>query len=237
MNPMTIKEAAQQALEILGMPSTTDQIHETILANNLYKFNTDVPQHVLRTTLKRHSQNTSRTDNSDEVLFIELAEDRFSKIIKPESRRMRNPGSKRIHRAKDKETIISELTSSDFGVFKEIWRLLIFSASLGFSCGKRESLEAIDQGKGIDQATFGNCPTWPGLLYLLAINETQTEEVMRATEEAEDVRIRIFEEYANAGLSILREHFSKSDFDVTNLMELIVQSKQREESPKPNLSI
>lgn len=234
---MTIKEAALQALEILGKPSTTDQIFETILTNKLYEFNTDVPQHVLRTTLKRHSENSTRTDTFDEISFIELDEDRFSKVTKPESRRMRNPGSKRIHRAKDKETIIAELTSSEFGVFREIWRLLIFAASLGFHSGQREPLEAIDQGKGIDQATFGNAPTWPGLLYLFAINETQSEEVMRATEEAEDFRIRIFEEYANAGLSILRDHFSKTDFDITNLIELAGQFKQSDELPKPNLSI
>jgi dnd system-associated protein 4 len=235
--PMTIKEAAQQALEILGKPSTTDQIFETILTNKLFEFNTDVPQHVLRTTLKRHSENSTRTDSFDEILFIELDEDRFSKASKPESRRMRNPGSKRIHRAKDKEAIIADLTSPELGVFKEIWRLLIFAASLGFSSGQREPLGSIDQGKGIDQATFGNSPTWPGLLYLFAINETQSEEVMRATEEAEDVRIRVFEEYANAGLSILRDHFTKKDFDITNLIELAGQLMQPDELPKPDLSI
>jgi dnd system-associated protein 4 len=233
--PMTIKEAAQQALEILGRASTIDEIFETILSNNLYEFNTDVPQHVLRTTLKRHSENTNRTDSHDEILFVELDNDQFAKASKPESRRMRNPGSKRIHRAKDKEAIIADLTSQEFGVFKEIWRLLIFAASLGFNSGQREALEAVDQGKGIDQATFGNSPTWPGLLYLFAINETQSEEVMRATEEAEDVRIRVFEEYANAGLSILRDHFTKKDFDITNLIELAGQMKQPDELPKPDL--
>jgi len=235
--PVTIKEAALQAIEILGRPSTIEQIFETILSNQLYDFNTDVPQHVLRTTLKRHCENSSRTDPFDEILFVELDEDKFGKAFKPESRRMRNPGSKRIHRAKDKEAIISELTSPEFGVFKEIWRLLIFAATLGFNSGQREPLEAVDQGKGIDQATFGNSPTWPGLLYLFAINETQSEEVMRATEEAEDVRIRIFEEYANAGLSILRDHFSKKDFDITTLVELAGQFEDREALPKPDLSI
>jgi dnd system-associated protein 4 len=234
---MTIKEAAQKALEILGKPSTTDQIFETILANKLYEFNTNVPQHVLRTNLKRHSENSTRSDSFDEILFVELEDDRFAKATRPESRRMRNPGSKRIHRAKDKEVIIADLISQEFGVFKEIWRLLIFAASLGFNSGQREALEAVDQGKGIDQATFGNSPTWPGLLYLLAINETQSEEVMRATEEAEDTRIRIFEEYANAGLSILRDHFTKRDFDITSLIELAGQINQQEVLPKPDLSI
>lgn len=235
--PMTIKEAAQKALEILGKPSTTDQIFETILTNKLYDFNTDVPQHVLRTTLKRHSENSTRTDTFDEILFIELDDDRFEKAPKRDSRRMRNPGTKRIHRAKDKEAIITDLTSPEFGVFKEIWRLLIFAANLGFSNGKREPLESVDQGKGIDQATFSNSPTWPGLLYLFAINETQSEEVMRATEEAEDIRIRVFEEYANAGLSILRDHFSNKDFDITNLIEIAGKMEVPDDLPKPDLSI
>lgn len=235
--PMTIKEAAQKALDLLGSPSSTEQIYETIISNGYYEFNTDVPQHVLRTTLKRHSENSTRTDTFDEVLFVELEEDRFWKPNKSESRRMRNPGTKRIHRAKDKEGIITDLTAPEFGVFKEIWRLLIFAAAIGFHNGRRDPLEAVDQGKGIDQATFGNSPTWPGILYLLSLNETQTEEVMRATEEAEDLRIRIFEEYANGGLSILQEHFKQKDFDITSLVELAGKFQETDELPKPNLSI
>jgi hypothetical protein len=56
-------------------------------------------------------------------------------------------------------------------------------------------------------------------------------------EEAEDLRIQIFEEYANGGLAILREHFSSKDFDITNLVELAVQLEEALPLPKPNLSI
>lgn len=233
----TIKEAALKALELLGCPSSTDQIFDTITSNDFYEFNTDVPQHVLRTTLKRHSENSTRTDTFDEVLFVELEDDRFWKATTTESRRMRNPGTKRIHRAKDKEAIITNLTAPELGVFKEIWRLLIFAASLGFHNNRREPLEAVDQGKGIDQATFANSPTWPGILYLFSLNETQSEEVMRATEDAEDLRIRIFEEYANGGLALLQEHFEHKDFDITGLVELAGKFQETGDLPKPNLSI
>jgi hypothetical protein len=60
---------------------------------------------------------------------------------------------------------------------------------------------------------------------------------MRATEEAEDARIRVFEEYANAGLSILRDHFSRKDLDITNLIEFAGQLKAPDDLPKPDLSI
>lgn len=235
--PLTIKEAALRAIEILNRPSSLDEIYTIIIENNLYVFNTDVPKHVLRTTIKRHCLESERVDSFDEILFSETKDEQFFKLERPEARRMRTPGSKRIHRAKDKEEIISDLTSSDFGVFREIWRLLMFAAALGFKNERREALESVDQGKGIDQATFGNCPTWPGLLYLFALNETQSEEVMRSTDEAEDMRIKVFEEYANGGLSILREHFHKRDFDLTTLVELSSQIVTPSELPKPDLSI
>lgn len=236
MSP-TIKEAALDALKLLGKPSSLDEVFETIIRHELYVFNTDVPKHVLQTTIKRHCKDTPRVDSFDEILFVELEENRFWKFDQPESRRMRNPGSKRIHRSKDKEGIIADLTSSDFGVFKEIWKLLLFAATLGFKNGRREPLDSVDQGKGIDQATFGNAPTWPGLFYLFAVNETQSEEVMRADEDAEDARIRIFEEYANGGLSILREHFRSKDFDITTLIELANDTDENKALPTPNLSI
>lgn len=235
---MLIKDAAGAALEVIGRPATVDEIYEAIISKEFYTFNTDVPQHVLRTTLKRHSAGSDRIDASDEILFMEVEPELFSRITqKPESRKMRTPGTKRIHRAKDKEAIISELTSADLGVFKENWRLLIFAATLGHKSNRREPLISIDQGKGIDQATFGNCPAWPGILYLLALNETQSEEVMKSSEEAEDLRIKIFEEYANGGLSLLSEHFSKSDFEIASLVNLVADSMEASAAPKPDLSI
>jgi dnd system-associated protein 4 len=234
-----IKQAALKALEILGKPSSVGAIYECIQKNGLYAFNTDAAEHVLDTTLKRHAQNSPRTDPLPDVLFVQLDGDLFWRSDKSATRRARTPGAKRIHRAKDKEATIAELTSLDLGVFKEIWRLLLFASMLGFAHKRREVLGEIDQGKGIDQATFGNSPTWPGILYLMAISETESEEVMTSSESAENLRITLFEEYANGGLSILQEKLSKSDLDLTSLIELVAVPPINEpgEFPTPDLSI
>jgi hypothetical protein len=60
---------------------------------------------------------------------------------------------------------------------------------------------------------------------------------MRSTDEAEELRIKVFEEYANGGLAILGEHFHKRDFDLTTLVELSSQVSTPSELPKPDLSI
>lgn len=214
----TIKEAATKALEILGKPSSVQDILNCIVSQNLYTFNSDDAEHVLATTLRRHAENVTRSDSHADVLFVHIKDSIFWKAEKTAERRLRTLGVKRIHRAKDKEGIISDLTSSELGVFKEIWRLLVFAAMLGFQQKRRSPLLEVDQGKGIDQATFGNSPVWPGILYLVALSETESEEVMRTTENTESLRITLFEEYANGGLEILQEYFAKADLDLTSLV-------------------
>ena len=107
------------------------------------------------------------------------------------------------------------------GVFKEIWRLLLFAAQVGMKDGKREPLKAVDTGKGIDQTTFGNCPAWPGILYLMSLVETGQSECLGGASDVEDDRIVIFQEYANRGLTKLKEFFSDRNADLDGLLAFI----------------
>lgn len=45
-------------------------------------------------------------------------------------------GIKRVHRAVDKDEIIKLLTGEQLGVFREIWRLLMFAAQVGYRNGR-----------------------------------------------------------------------------------------------------
>lgn len=149
-------------------------------------------------------------------------------------------GSKRIQRASDKEGIIEILTSTSetsegVGAFKEIWRLMFFAALVGFKNGRREPLGSTQSGDGIRQDSFANNPVWWGTLYLLGLVETGTTDVLRSEEEAEDERTKIFEEYANGGLAILKEHFETSHGSLDTLLTFI-QSQTETASP-PDLAV
>lgn len=87
-------------------------------------------------------------------------------------------GIKRIHRATDKEEIIRLMTSDQMGVFREIWRLLMFAAQIGYRNARRDPLKIIDSGKGIDQSTFGNSPAWPGVMFLISLADAGAAEVL-----------------------------------------------------------
>lgn len=143
---------------------------------------------------------------------------------------------KRIQRANDKEEIVKSLMADQVGVFKEIWRLLLFAAQVGIKNGKRESLNSIDSGKGIDQSTFGNCPAWPGIIYLMSLAETESSSCLFGSSEAEDGRIAVFQEYANGGLSILQEFFAGRPIDLDGLLAFI-ETQQEESAGRPDLDL
>jgi dnd system-associated protein 4 len=219
---LKIADAAEKALRTLGKPSTAEEIFAEIQRLDLYKFNTQTPVHVLETELKRYSSNSPRTDSRDTPRF-QINPDKTYKMANKENpaKRTQSQGMKRIMRATDKEELIEELRSSRVGIFSEIWKLLLFAAQIGLKCGKREPLKSIETGKGIDQATFGNSPSWPGILYLMALSESGDSQVLAGSAEGEDQRIMLFQEYANGGLSVIKEFFKDRTVDLDGVLALI----------------
>lgn len=136
-------------------------------------------------------------------------------------------GTKRIHRAKDKEQIISALMGEQVGIFKEIWRLLVFASQIGMRDKQREPLASVDSGKGIDQTTFGNCTTWPGISYLMSLVEEDSSDALAGSASAEDARIALFEEYANGGLAILESYFSDRVIDLDGILSFIAEKSSK----------
>jgi dnd system-associated protein 4 len=237
---LTITEAAIQALKSLGKPSSIDDIYSRIQTDGLYEFNTSTPEHVLRTTIRRHTGNVERVDSSSPVLFDMVYDEIYGLInmTTQASKKSTGSGIKRIYRAVDKEEFIQAVTSDQVGVFKEIWRLLLFAAQIGISNNRREPIKAIDSGKGIDQSTFGNCPSWPGIIYLLSLVDTESSESLSGTQKAEDSRIRIFQEYANGGLSLMRDFFKDRALDLDGLLAFIdSQTSKGATGPDLELSI
>lgn len=232
----TISEAAQIALRQLGKPSKIAEIYDKVIELNLYVFNTPTPEHVLRTEIRRKTLGVERIDLSSDV-FFKLAGDELYDLMNEPTKRRGTVGLKRIQRAGDKQAIIELLTSDSIGAFREIWRLLFFSAMVGYKNGRREPLASIQSGEGIRQDSFANNPVWLGTVYLLGLVETGTTDVLRASEDAEDDRIQIFEEYANGGLALLKESFEASNGNLDDLISFI-QNQTAAVTPKtPDLQI
>ena len=243
MNPCkTIAEAAEKALNAIGRAASVEDIYANIIQSGLYQFNTPTPLHVLETELKRYSQDSPRSDRREKYRF-KMNPDKTYIMAKEDStafKKSTNVGMKRIMRSADKEDIIEELMSSRVGVFSQIWKLLLFAAQVGIKTKRREPLKAIESGKGIDQATFGNSSAWPGILYLMGLAEEGDSRIIECNPDGEDQRIQMFQEYANGGLAVIKEFFKNRPIDLDGILAFIEANQSGHNSlnePDLDLSI
>lgn len=134
----------------------------------------------------------------------------------------------RVRVAKDKEQILKALRVAEdaSGLFQSYADVMVFAASLGISQGKREAIkeysQSIDpirqdifQGKGYEQ-----------VINLIAVISSNEPKILASTDEAEQERIKIFEEYANAGLKILKDILNGS-VDYTERILLFLRRERK----------
>ena len=131
---------------------------------------------------------------------------------------------RRVQRAIDKENLVKALTTGENAPFKEIWRLLLFAASIGYHEKRRIPLKDVDAGKSMPQSYFSNNPAWPGFQYLLALVAVDEAGVLAGTDENDDRRLNVFEEYANGGLAILQEALESSSCSLDALISFVAKS-------------
>jgi dnd system-associated protein 4 len=134
--------------------------------------------------------------------------------------------SNRIRRDKKHDQLIDKLTKGDDAVFDEIWRLLVFAASLGISQNKRSPIVSADSGKAFPEA-YLTPGCGPGFISLLTICDTSSSELLRTRDGNSAERIKIFEEYANAGLEIIHAEVSKSTSCLDAILTLSGVSEKR----------
>lgn len=132
---------------------------------------------------------------------------------------------RRIQRAINKEDVVRALTTGDAPLFKEIWRLMLFAASVGYRFDRPEKLGDVDSGKAIPPAYFSNNPAWPGFQYLMALVCTGEPQALRGTDECDEARLTVFEEYANGGLAILREELEQRSYSLDAMLQFISASE------------
>lgn len=144
---------------------------------------------------------------------------------------------RRVKVPASKEDIIKQLVKSEStrGPFNLRADVLTFAAVLGLKEKKRipftESLEPIRQD-------VFNRNGYDTVINLIAVAETNDPKILLISEEEEDLRITIFEEYANGGLEYLLGELRGAVDPLEHLLLLISQERtQRDESGEEELGL
>lgn len=134
----------------------------------------------------------------------------------------------RVRVARDKAEFIrslknSETSSAPFQTYADI---VTFAAVIGAKRRKREPLDKISlkEPDPIPQEQFFT-RGYESAINLLAIISIGEPKVLSSTEEYENLRLRIFEEYANAGFRILRDELSGSEDQTKQVLLILAKAK------------
>ncbi|CAM5243561.1 DNA phosphorothioation-associated protein 4 [Streptomyces narbonensis] len=112
----------------------------------------------------------------------------------------------RFRRPAEHEQLLNDLTSKD-GPFRAMVDALMFAAALGRRKDRRENFDK--QGEPIRLALMEGRQYGDVLIDMIAAAEI-TDDPKILADERQNERIRIFEEYANGGLNIIRGEINSS---------------------------
>ena len=109
---------------------------------------------------------------------------------------------RRIKRPKDKEEVFEALVNSDDKIFDSFKDLMVFAACVGYAFEQKVKL-ASGTLEAIDFSVFkGECDE--ALFNMIGLADTEDSLVLDNTEKRNDEKATYFEEYANAGLDMIR---------------------------------
>ncbi|MEI9850117.1 MAG: DNA phosphorothioation-associated protein 4 [Sphingomonas sp.] len=134
-----------------------------------------------------------------------------------------------INRSRLYEDIVQKLAAmplpgSERRLFPTIRELLCFAALLGFSEQRRLPL---DRSQGVEDISYQQFERGDAenLIFLIALAETEDPDILREGEEAKCAEI--FEEYANGGLAIIKDHLLRAggEYPDKALMSMLAERK------------
>jgi dnd system-associated protein 4 len=133
----------------------------------------------------------------------------------------------RIKVEKDKVQLIKRLRASDetTGPFQSYADVLAFAAALGKRYRRKEPLKEISKEIDPIRQDIFSSKGYDQLINLLAVVATSEPKVVSSSDTAEEERIKIFEEYANAGFEIL-EAALRGSVDYLEQVLLILSSER-----------
>lgn len=135
---------------------------------------------------------------------------------------------RRIRMSKDKVDLIKELTASEGvkGAFRHMVDLLTFAAALGYSRKSRLPLkEPAKSPDPIRQSVFQS-HGYDTVLNLLAAADSFDPAVLANSDEMEDRRVTVFEEYANGGLELIAKELKGSTDALQSILLLLAKERR-----------
>ena len=114
-----------------------------------------------------------------------------------------------VKRERKYEELIARLNSGEKSIFQYIKDIMVFAAMVGYSRGAREQLsgETID----IILETYSSDEK-DGFVYLLALIDTEDGSCLKDANLHSSVKV--FEEYCNAGLAIIKSWLDENPGDI-----------------------
>lgn len=125
----------------------------------------------------------------------------------------------RINRDKSRDQMIDELRG-DESPFKEIRQILLFAACLGFRHGRREPVKS--RSDSVRWDTLIAIEGAEAVVSMIALSDSGEKDIVGS--DGLKRSLEIFEEYANAGLSIIAERLSTGGFLVRELINELVSA-------------
>ncbi|GAP99111.1 DNA phosphorothioation-associated protein 4 [Leptolyngbya sp. NIES-2104] len=146
----------------------------------------------------------------------------------------------RVRVAKDKAEFVRSLKNSvtPNSPFQTYADIVTFAAVLGAKRKKREPLEKISlkEPDPIPQEQFFT-RGYESVINLLAITATADPKTLASTEEYEDLRLRVFEEYANAGFRILKNELFGAENYTKQILLILSKTKLEQDNEDINFNM
>lgn len=147
----------------------------------------------------------------------------------------------RIKIEQNKANLVQSLVSSSSnsqGIFSTYADLIAFTAAMGKKYQKRVPLENIAKEPSPISLDVFISRGYDLLIKLIAITETQQPSIISAySTNAEEERIKIFEEYANGGLSLLQEKLRGAVDYGDRILLILNQERLQKPSPSENFDL
>lgn len=134
---------------------------------------------------------------------------------------------RRINIAKDKADFVKSLLigENDKGLFNLQVDVLSFAAVLGANKDRKSPLGETTKEPIRQEVFYGQ--GYDTVINLLAVFNTNDPNILANSDEMDDKRVTIFEEYANGGLEILSEEVKGSQVYLDNILLMIAAQRRK----------
>jgi dnd system-associated protein 4 len=130
-----------------------------------------------------------------------------------------------IRISKDKADLVVNLVEESTTPFETYADVMVFAASLGYSRNKLIPLTEIAKKPEPIRPNIFTHRGYDTAINLLAISHSKNQKILGSDEESNNEKIKIFEEYANGGLEIIKDRL-RGSIDYLDTILLLLASER-----------